>query len=135
MNAKEITIQTQGRGLYDLLPALNEALAEQTESVSMCHLFVHHTSASLTVTENADPDVHRDLEGFMARLAPDGAAEYLHSAEGPDDMPAHIRSALTQTSLMIPLANQRLKLGTWQSVYLWEHRLHPHRRRITLSFF
>ena len=99
----------------------------------LCHLFLRHTSASLLITENADPDVRHDLEGFMSRLVPDGDPAWIHSMEGPDDMPAHIRSVLTCSELTLPVREGRLALGTWQGVYLWEHRTHPHRRRIDIS--
>ena len=131
---KQFTIEcdTKGRGLYDLEPFLAGRLPQQGEGI--CHFFVQHTSASLLVTENADPEVHRDLERFFARLAPDGDAIFRHTTEGPDDMPAHIRSALTQTALSIPLSAGRLWLGTWQGIYLWEHRRAPHHRRVIVSF-
>jgi len=99
----------------------------------LCHVFLRHTSASLLITENADPDVRRDLESYITRLVPDGDPAYLHSMEGPDDMPAHIRSVLTSSELTLPIREGRLALGTWQGVYLWEHRMHPHRRRIEIS--
>ena len=97
----------------------------------LCHLFIHHTSASLIVCENADPTVRRDLESYAARLAPDGDPSYVHDSEGPDDMSAHIRSILTLTSLTIPVESGRCDLGTWQGIFLLEHRTSPHRRRIT----
>jgi secondary thiamine-phosphate synthase enzyme len=96
-------------------------------------VFTAHTSASLMICENADPDVRRDLETFMADLAPDGDPRFVHTAEGPDDMPAHLRSILTQTDLTIPVRDGRLALGTWQGVYLWEHRLRPHARRVVVT--
>jgi secondary thiamine-phosphate synthase enzyme len=96
-------------------------------------VFIHHTSASLIVCENADPTVRRDLESYAARLAPDGDPSYVHDSEGPDDMSAHIRSILTHTSLTIPVEGRRCDLGTWQGVFVWEHRTSPHRRRITVT--
>ncbi|NNF16110.1 MAG: YjbQ family protein, partial [Gammaproteobacteria bacterium] len=102
-------------------------------SSGVCHVFIHHTSASLMVCENADPEVLADLERFMFRLVPDGDSLFEHIAEGPDDMPAHVRSVLTQTHLTLPIANGRCDLGTWQGVFLWEHRTAPHSRRITVS--
>lgn len=99
----------------------------------LCHVFLRHTSASLLITENADPDVRRDLENFMNRLAPDGDPAWIHRMEGPDDMPAHVRSILTSSELTIPVREGRLALGTWQGVYLWEHRVRPHNRRIDLT--
>ena len=112
---------------------MDARILESGVSNGLCHLFLRHTSASLLVTENADPDVRYDLEQFMSRLAPDGDPAWIHGAEGPDDMPAHIRSVLTATELTIPIRNNRLALGTWQGVYLWEHRTHPHQRRIDLT--
>jgi secondary thiamine-phosphate synthase enzyme len=99
----------------------------------VAHVFAHHTSCSLLVTENADPDVLADLERYFSRLVPDGDPLYAHDAEGPDDMPAHVRAALTAASVTLPLAGGDLALGTWQGVYLWEHRRRPHRRRITVT--
>lgn len=96
-------------------------------------MWIHHTSASLIVCENADPDVRRDLDAFFARLVPDGDPLFVHTAEGDDDMPAHVRSVLTQTSIGIPIADGQLVLGTWQGLYLWEHRTQPHGRRVTVS--
>ena len=95
-------------------------------------LFIQHTSASLTIQENADPDVIRDLEAFFSRLAPEGDSLYRHTLEGPDDMPAHVRSALTLTQISIPIVNGRVVLGTWQGIYVFEHRRHPHRRKVAL---
>jgi secondary thiamine-phosphate synthase enzyme len=96
-------------------------------------VFLVHTSASLVICENADPDVRRDLETFMADLAPDGDRRFVHTTEGPDDMPAHVRSVLTQSDLSLPIRGGRLALGTWQGVYVWEHRLAPHRRRVIVT--
>ena len=102
-------------------------------SRGLCNLFLMHTSASLIVCENADPSVRRDLEAFAARLAPDGDPAFSHDLEGPDDMPAHIRTILTQSSLSLPVENGRCELGTWQGVFLWEHRIDPHRRRLIIT--
>ena len=99
----------------------------------LCHLFLRHTSASLILCENADPDVREDLERFMQRLVPDGDALFIHTAEGPDDMPAHIRNILTHSDLTLPVADGRCSTGTWQGVYLWEHRQQGHRRQITVT--
>ena len=123
--------RTTGRGFYDLTADVQACVPEHANG--LCNLFIHHTSASLVITENADPEVHRDLERLIARIAPDGDPLFRHVAEGPDDMPAHVRSMLTQTSLSVPVANGRLTLGTWQGIYLWEHRLSPHVRRVTVS--
>ena len=129
-----IEIATRGRGFFDITRQLQDEVQASGVSAGLCHVFLRHTSASLLITENADPDVRRDLESFISRLAPDGDPAYLHSAEGPDDMPAHIRSVLTCSELTIPVRDARLALGTWQGAYLWEHRLLPHRRRLDLTF-
>jgi secondary thiamine-phosphate synthase enzyme len=101
----------------------------------LCNVFIRHTSASLMLCENADPAVLRDLEAFMSRAVPDGDALFSHTAEGPDDMPAHVRSVLTHADLNLPVREGRCDLGTWQGVYLWEHRTRPHRRRIDISIY
>jgi secondary thiamine-phosphate synthase enzyme len=128
-----ITIDTRGRGTWDITREVAEQVARAGIETGLCHVFIHHTSASLMLCENADPSVRRDLESFMARLAPDGDPAYEHDAEGPDDMPAHIRSVLTQTGLTLPVTQGRPGLGTWQGVYLWEHRTRGHRRRVTVT--
>ncbi|MCB9730877.1 MAG: YjbQ family protein [Deltaproteobacteria bacterium] len=133
LTTRSLSIATTGRGTFEITAAIDEALAQTAIETGLCHVFVHHTSASLVITENADPDVRRDLEAFFWRLVPDGDPLFVHTAEGPDDMPSHIRSALTQTSLTIPVRRGRLDLGTWQGVYLWEHRHTPHQRRLTLT--
>jgi secondary thiamine-phosphate synthase enzyme len=130
---ESINIETRGRGTVDITRDIADCVRDAGITEGLCHVFVHHTSASLMLCENADPSVRRDLEAFMARLAPDGDPAYEHDAEGPDDMPAHIRSVLTQTGLSLPVTDGRPALGTWQGVYLWEHRTHPHRRRITVT--
>lgn len=129
----DVTVRTGGRSMVDITRAVAEAVARAQVTVGLATVFVHHTSASLLINENADPDVRGDLERFMARLVPDGDRLFRHTAEGPDDMPAHVRSVLTATSLSIPVADGRLDLGTWQGVYLWEHRTAPHRRRISVT--
>jgi secondary thiamine-phosphate synthase enzyme len=129
----EIELETRGRGTYDITERVAEAVRAAHVTTGLCHVFTAHTSASLMICENADPDVRRDLETFMADLAPDGDPRFVHTAEGPDDMPAHVRSILTQTDLTIPVRNGRLALGTWQGVYLWEHRLRPHGRRVLVT--
>jgi secondary thiamine-phosphate synthase enzyme len=126
-------ISTRGRGFHDLGPALREAATDSGISNGLMHLFIRHTSASLLITENADPDVHRDLEMVIQRLAPDGDPDYRHYAEGPDDMAAHIRSVLTQTELHIPVRDGEPALGTWQGVYLWEHRLREQYRVVEIT--
>ena len=121
------------RGLHDITPHIADVVRQAGVETGLCVVFVHHTSASLLIQENADPDVRADLDTFFARLVPDGTEHYRHSAEGPDDMPAHIRSAVTPTSLTIPVTRGCLGLGTWQGVYLWEHRTHAAGRRLTVT--
>jgi secondary thiamine-phosphate synthase enzyme len=132
---KSLTIATSGRGTRDITSAVQSIVDESGIDQGLCQIFIHHTSASLMLCENADPDVRVDLETFMARIAPDNDPDFIHVAEGPDDMPAHIRSVITQTGLTIPIVNGQVDLGTWQGIYLWEHRVRPHQRRITLSAF
>ena len=128
-----LEVATPGRGLVDITGPVRRWLAAQGVGTGLLTLWCRHTSASLLVQENADPDVRADLESFFRRLVPDGGtARYRHAAEGPDDMPAHIRAALTQTQLGIPVAEGAMLLGTWQGVYLFEHRTAPHRREIVL---
>lgn len=129
---RRIQIDTRGRGLYPLTEHA-AALAHAQTRDGLLHAFVQHTSCSLLITENADPEVHRDLERFFARLVPDGDPLFRHDAEGPDDMPAHVRAALTATSLTIPIEAGRLMLGTWQGLYLYEHRTAPHVRSVVLT--
>lgn len=131
--AETLTVATRGRGTVDLSSRIQRAVAKSGVRLGLCNLFIHHTSASLIVCENADPDVRGDLERFMARLVPDGDELFRHIAEGEDDMPSHVRSVLTQTSLTVPVHHGRLALGTWQGVYLWEHRTAPHSRRVTVT--
>ena len=133
MYQAEIEIETRGRGTYEITERVAGAVRAARVATGLCHVFTAHTSASLAICENADPDVRRDLETFMADLAPDGDPRFVHTAEGPDDMPAHVRSVLTQTDVTIPVRDGRLALGTWQGVYLWEHRLQPHRRRVLVT--
>ena len=132
-HTQTLQIETRGRGTYDVTPQLQRVVQGSRIADGLCTVFIHHTSASLIITENADPAVRRDLEAFMARLVPDGDPLYRHVDEGPDDMPSHVRAALTQTSLSIPVAEGRCDLGTWQGVYLWEHRHAAHTRRITVT--
>lgn len=128
-----LTVTTRGRGTFAITDSIQRIVRESGVVIGLAHVFVHHTSASLILCENADPTVRRDLETFMARLAPDGASWLEHDDEGPDDMPAHIRTILTQSSLAIPVTAGRCALGTWQGVYLWEHRQAGHHRRITVT--
>ena len=127
-----LQVATKGREFHDITRevAAQVKAAKITEGLATLHL--QHTSASLVIQENADPGVRRDLERFMARVCPDGDSMFEHDAEGPDDMPAHVRTALTAVNLSIPITGGRLALGTWQGIYLWEHRHHGHRRQLTL---
>lgn len=126
----EFNVSTRGRGLYEITDEVSTwaSRSQLTEGVLTLHL--RHTSASLLIQENADPDVRRDLDAFFARLVPDGDPVFVHTAEGDDDMPAHVRTALTAVNLSIPVREGRLALGTWQGIYVWEHRCSPHRRKI-----
>jgi secondary thiamine-phosphate synthase enzyme len=133
MEQTELIVETRGRGNYEITSQVALAVAAADLDVGLCHLFITHTSASLMLCENADPDVLRDMETFIRDLVPDGDPRFVHTAEGPDDMPAHVRSVLTQTSLTIPISSGRLALGTWQGIFLWEHRLQGHRRRVVVT--
>jgi secondary thiamine-phosphate synthase enzyme len=132
-HSETIGIATKGRGTYEITDEVARVVRASGVDRGLCTVFVHHTSASLIVCENADPSVRSDLERYFARLVPDGDPVFRHTAEGPDDMPAHVRSILTAASLSIPVAGSRPDLGTWQGVFLWEHRADPHRRRVTIS--
>lgn len=129
---ERIQVDPRGQGLLEMTDALGDVVTRSEINDGLCTVFVQHTSASLIIQENADPSARRDLEDFLARLVPEGDPLYTHTQEGPDDMPAHIRSVLTATSLSIPVARGRLTLGTWQGVYLWEHRHHPGTRTIVV---
>ena len=133
MSSTQLEVATRGRGIVDITAQVQMIVGRSGVKVGLCHLFIHHTSASLLITENADPEVHRDLERFMARLVPDGDSMFKHNDEGPDDMPAHVRAVLTQTSIAVPVQAGRCDLGTWQGIYVWEHRHAAHRRRVTLT--
>ncbi|MEM9305420.1 MAG: secondary thiamine-phosphate synthase enzyme YjbQ [Pseudomonadota bacterium] len=135
MIRRQLTIATTGRGFFEITDELRGEVDAAGVLEGLCHCFIHHTSASLLIMENADPAVLRDLERFFADLVPDGDRRFEHDAEGPDDMPAHVRSALTATDLTLPVRAGRLDLGTWQGVFVYEHRYAPHRRRISLSVF
>lgn len=128
----DLVVETKGRGFYEITDLLNREIASELSS-GLAHVFLRHTSASLNITENADPSVLADLETILARLAPDGDPAYRHTYEGEDDMAAHIRAVLTTNDLSVPIKNGRLALGTWQGVYLWEHRYRPLTRSIVLS--
>jgi secondary thiamine-phosphate synthase enzyme len=131
----QLEIQTRGRGTVAVTDPLQAAVREAGIRTGLAQVFIHHTSASLIISENADPAVHRDLERVLARLAPDGDPAFEHDAEGPDDMPAHVRAMLTNVELSIPVTAGRLALGTWQGIYVYEHRAAPHRRRLTVTVF
>ena len=133
MKQEEWRIRTPGRGFVELTARLEAFVRDAGVERGLCNVFLPHTSASLLLGENADPSVRRDLERFMQRVAPDGDPAYEHDTEGPDDMPAHIRAALTQSSVVIPVVRGRPGLGTWQGLYLWEHRTAPHERRVLVT--
>lgn len=128
-----LEFSTAGRGTRDITDAVARVVAASGVQCGLAHVFVQHTSCSLTITENADPDVRRDLETIVARLAPDGDPAYRHDTEGPDDMAAHGRTMLTDVGLTVPIGGGRLLLGTWQGIYLWEHRSAPHRRSVVVT--
>jgi len=130
---KELRISTQGRGTCDLTRQVQEAVAASGVRTGICNVFVRHTSASLMLCENADPAVMQDLETFMQDLVPDGNPMFTHIDEGPDDMPAHVRSILTQSDLNLPIVEGKCALGTWQGVFLWEHRHAAHTRKVILT--
>ena len=130
-----LRMETAGRGSYSVTAAVQRYVQHSGIRTGFCHLFLEHTSASLILCENADPDVRDDLERFMSRLVPDGDGLFRHTAEGPDDMPAHIRSILTHSDLTLPVTGGRCRLGTWQGVYLWEHRQQGHHREITVTVY
>lgn len=129
---QRLAVSTSGRGLIEITADVQGVLSATGFHVGSVQLLLQHTSASLVIQENADPDVKTDLERFFSRLCPDGDPIYEHTLEGPDDMPAHVRCALTSVNLNIPFDNGRLLLGTWQGIYLWEHRTHPHRRQVVV---
>ena len=128
----KISLKTHGRGLYDITPQVMGFVNNSGMQNGMLNLYIQHTSASLLINENYDSDVLVDMESFFARLVPDGDPLFIHTAEGRDDMPAHVRSALTQTSISIPVLNGKLALGTWQGIFLYEHRLAAHNRHVLL---
>lgn len=133
MPADTLTIRTPGKGLHDITPQVADAAQRLAAGRDgLCTVFIRHTSASLLIQENADPSARRDLEAWLDRLIPENDPHYTHDAEGPDDMPAHIKAALTAVSLSIPMTAGRLALGTWQGVYLWEHRRRPHAREVVV---
>jgi secondary thiamine-phosphate synthase enzyme len=129
---RDLVVSTHGSGLYEITESVASFATDCKIATGLLTLYCRHTSASLLIQENADPDVQRDLQAYFKRLVPDGDPLFVHTTEGPDDMPAHVKAALTQTSLSIPIADGRLVLGTWQGIYLFEHRRAPHRRTIVL---
>ena len=128
----EIVVPTRRRGFYEITEEVAELVRQSGFHTGLATLHLQHTSASLLIQENADPDVRRDLEAFFARLAPDGDALFRHTCEGDDDMPAHVRTALTVVNLSVPIRAGELALGTWQGIFVWEHRHHAHRRRVAV---
>lgn len=128
----QITIHTQGQGLQEFTSDVESVVRQSGIAEGLCTVFIRHTSASLVIQENADPSARDDLERWLNRLVPENDRLFTHTMEGPDDMPSHVKAALTATSLSIPIFNGRLALGTWQGVYLWEHRRHSHRREIVI---
>ena len=128
----ELSTETQGRGFYDLTRRIARLVADSSLQSGLATLHLQHTSASLVIQENADPDVRRDLEAFFSKIVPDGDPTFIHTSEGDDDMPAHVRTSLTAVNLSIPIVRSQLVLGTWQAIYLWEHRRVPHTRRVVV---
>ncbi|MEQ8288180.1 MAG: secondary thiamine-phosphate synthase enzyme YjbQ [Gammaproteobacteria bacterium] len=126
-------VNTRGRGTYEITREVQELVAATSIQTGLCHLFIQHTSASIMLCENADPDVRVDLETFMQSITPDGDPMFCHTTEGPDDMPAHVRTLLTNVSLTLPVSASRCLLGTWQGIYLWEHRTAPHGRKVIIT--
>ena len=133
ISQEKLVVATQGRGTYDLSARVQDVVAASGIEMGMCHVFIRHTSASLMLCENADPSVRLDLETFMSKQVPDGDPMFTHTAEGPDDMPAHVRSILTQSDLNLPVSAGQCALGTWQGIYLWEHRHAPHTRHVVVT--
>jgi secondary thiamine-phosphate synthase enzyme len=127
-----LAISTRGEGLHEITRDVREVVAQLGVQEGLCTIFIRHTSASLTIQENADPSARRDLEAWLNRLVPENDPLYTHTSEGPDDMPSHIKAILTQVSLSIPIADGELVLGTWQGIYLWEHRRGAHQRRVVV---
>ena len=128
-----LEIETSGRGSLDVTSRIQAVVDASGIAVGMCNVFIQHTSASLLLTENADPQVRRDLETFFSKLVPDGDPMFEHDDEGPDDMPAHVRTVLAESSLSLPVTRGRLALGTWQGIYVWEHRARGHSRRLVIT--
>lgn len=133
VHQQQLRFSTRGRGTYNISQQVDEVINKSGIKTGICQIFIHHTSASLILCENADPTVRTDLETFMKRLVPDGDSMFKHKDEGDDDMPAHIRTVLTESSLSIPIEDGKECLGTWQGIYLWEHRTSPFKRNITVT--
>lgn len=133
MRQTTLRVQTQGRGFYEITGQVQQALGDNHAGNGLCQLFIQHTSASLVITENADPDVLHDLETWISAAVIDGDRRFRHQAEGPDDMSAHIRSLLTQTAMTVPVSDGQLALGTWQGIFVWEHRTSAHQRRVVVT--
>lgn len=133
IHQEELRVQTPGRGTQEVTVEMEDVVSRAGVQTGTCNAFLMHTSASLVITENADPTVRTDLESWLARAVPDGDRLFRHTAEGPDDMPAHVRSALLETSVTIPVTGGKLALGTWQGLYLYEHRTAPHARRVIVT--
>lgn len=129
----KLDFTTPGRGIVNITEEIMKVVTSANVTTGLCHIFLHHTSASLIICENHDPLVQRDLEAFMLRLVPDGDPLYEHIAEGHDDMPSHVRTILTTSFLMLPITDKKLALGTWQGIYLWEHRLRSYQRKVTVT--
>lgn len=132
---QSIQIATTGRGTSNISQQIEQLISQSGIQTGLANIFVHHTSASLILCENADPSVRADLEYFMKKITPDGDPMYQHQDEGPDDMPAHIRTILTESSLSIPIKSGHSMLGVWQGIFLWEHRTHPHNRHLTVTIY
>ncbi len=130
---QSLQIATRGRGTYEITAEVKRVVRAAGIRTGLCHVFIQHTSASLILCENADPTVRGDLEAFMARLIPDGDPVFEHTQEGPDDMPAHLRAILTKMDITLPVSHGRCALGTWQGIYLWEHRAHAHHRQVLVT--
>lgn len=132
MYGEDLTFQTPGKGLHEITQPLAEAVRRADVETGLCQVFLRHTSASLLITENADPSARRDLLAWFDRLAPEHDPDYTHTSEGPDDMPSHLKAAVTRTSETLPVTDGRLDLGTWQGVFIFEHRTRPHERTISV---
>ena len=133
VHQQQLRFSTDGRGTFNISHQIRDVIEKSKIRTGICQIFIQHTSASLILCENADPTVRTDLDAFMQRLVPDGDSLFKHKDEGPDDMPAHIRTILTESSLSIPIHDGKANLGLWQGIYLWEHRTHPHKRILTVT--